>query len=161
MPRYLPSRPTGTVAPEQANARKLISLCRSARSRATTDCAAPDRSERWQRGSIQPALITLGVSGLPSPEATESPIETTRKSAAETFWLVDPPPCLSVTSCCTWSRRSSSKLHPPTGAGWAAVPSSSHRRLPQPLPEPACRRTTVGATVAAAAVVATPALGPL
>src|SRR5258708_3034973 len=99
--------PAPMVAPEHATETKVTEVCGSASSRANAALAGPERGDRWQRLSCSvpqsagtkfskegraPVLLPSrddgpmadvfhvtdpGTTGLPSPDAIESPIDTT------------------------------------------------------------------------------------
>ena len=88
--------------PEQARCRNVTEVCGSACSSWIAACAVPASAERWQRSSCQVSepngLKFHGMSGLPSPDATESPSETI--SASRTTTVVSASaklPAVSVT----------------------------------------------------------------
>src|SRR3954447_730588 len=83
MPSYWPTRPSVIDAPEQARWRKVIVLCGSRFSMRRAACAGPASDVRWHCSFCHfgvKSVPSSTVSGLPSPDATESPTETIRSS---------------------------------------------------------------------------------
>ena len=101
-PVYRPVRPSGTVAPEHARGTNVTEDFGSLASTTAAAFAVPASALRWQRRFCQNGLAKLRLSGLPSPDATESPIETTSRSCTTTR-------SLDVASCpFPWTRTSTS-----------------------------------------------------
>ncbi len=84
IPAYGASIPVAIDAPEQASGTNVTELFALADSSRAAVCASNPFAERWQRRSCQRTTATPW-SGLPSPEAVESPSPTTRRSRIVTF----------------------------------------------------------------------------
>jgi hypothetical protein len=79
IPAYGASIPVVIDAPEQASGTNVTELFAFADSSRAAACASNPLAERWQRRSCQRTSVTPW-SGLPSPDAVESPSPTTSRS---------------------------------------------------------------------------------
>src|SRR2546425_11592354 len=101
------------LAPEHARWTKVTELFGSARSSARAAFAVPDFAERWHlRSSHTGPLLgkpkisnSCALSGLPSPEAFESPIDTISRSLTVIVFVIEfvSPSCaLTVNVTAYW-----------------------------------------------------------
>ena len=79
IPVYGPSIPVVIDAPEQASGTNVTDDLALADSSRAAACASKPLADRWQRRSCQRTAVTPW-SGLPSPDAVESPRPTTSRS---------------------------------------------------------------------------------
>src|SRR6266581_7275676 len=108
MPAYVPSIASEIEAPEQANDRNVTDVWGSLFSISIAASACAEAADRWHRRSIHvgeaatlnppnplgSGLSRCTTSGLPSPEAKESPSDTMSQSLTTTLRVTDALPFL-------------------------------------------------------------------